>query len=143
MIYTELTKRAMVIAYKAHLNQFDKSGLPYIYHPIHLAEQMKDETTTIIALLHDVIEDTNITLEDLKKEGFSSDVLDALYLMAHDKNTPYMDYILLIKKNPYAKTVKLADLEHNSDMSRLNIIGKEELDRVEKYKKAIEILKSE
>ena len=74
MIYTPLTKKAMRIAFEAHKDQFDKSGIPYIYHPIHLAEQMNDEVTTCVALLHDVVEDTDYTLEDLTEMGFDSDL---------------------------------------------------------------------
>ena len=140
MIYTELTKKAMKIAYEAHKNQVDKSGMPYIYHPIHLAEQMQDEKTTCVALLHDVIEDTDITLADLQKEGFPASILDALRLMTHDDAVPYMDYVRQIKKNPIAKAVKLADLAHNSDLTRLDVIDEKAQKRAEKYKEAIAIL---
>lgn len=84
MIYTKLTRKAMVITYNAHMNQLDKSGVPYIYHPIHLAEQMETETEYIVALLHDVVEDTEITFEDLNKE-FAYDVIEALKLLTYDK----------------------------------------------------------
>lgn len=140
MIYTELTKKAMRIAYEGHKNQVDKSGLPYIYHPIHLAEQMKDETEVCVALLHDVAEDTDITSEDLRREGFGEEIIEALKLMTHNKNVPYMEYIRRIKDNPTARTVKLADLAHNSDLSRLDIVDEKDLERAEKYKRAMEIL---
>ena len=68
MIYTVNTKKAILIAYNAHQNQIDRSGIPYIFHPFHLAEQMNTETECIVALLHDVVEDTNITFEDLEKD---------------------------------------------------------------------------
>ncbi len=77
MIYTEMTKKAMKIAFIAHHEQFDKSGIPYIFHPYHLAEQMDDETGVIVALLHDVVEDTNWTLDELADEGFSDEVIEA------------------------------------------------------------------
>lgn len=140
MIYTQLTKKAMKIAYEAHKDQFDKSGIPYIYHPIHLAEQMHDEETTCVALLHDVVEDTDITLENLRSERFGEDVIEALRLMTHDKAVPYLEYIGKIKDSPIAWTVKLADLAHNSDLARLDIVDEKSLVRIEKYKKAIEIL---
>lgn len=117
MIYTPLTNKAMRIAYKAHHGQVDASGQPYIFHPYHLAEQMTDEATTCVALLHDVIEDTPITLEELKKE-FPKEVTDALKLLTHTKGTDYLDYVRAIKQNPIAKAVKLADLAHNSDETR-------------------------
>ena len=86
MIYTKRTRRAMQIAYEAHQNQCDKSGVPYIFHPIHLAEQMPDEVTTCVALLHDVVEDSNYTFEDLAAEGFGDEILSALKLLTHEKS---------------------------------------------------------
>ena len=142
MIYTALTKKAMRIAYEAHKGQVDKNGVPYIYHPTHLAEQMKDEPTTCVALLHDVVEDTDMTFEQLKAEGFTPEIIAALKLMTHDKNVPYMDYVSKIKNNPIASKVKLADLKHNSDLSRLDHADERALLRAEKYKKAIELLTS-
>ena len=112
----------MKIAYNAHHGQLDDSGVPYIFHPFHLAEQMQDEYTTCIALLHDVVEDTSITFEDLEKE-FPKEVVDALRLLSHDKNTDYFEYVKEIKKNPLAKAVKLADLEHNTDQTRITGCG--------------------
>lgn len=105
MIYTKLTKEAMKIAYNAHHGQTDKNGMPYIFHPIHLAEQMNNEETICTALLHDVIEDTDVTLEKLELRGFSKSILDALKLLAHDEAEPYMDYIEKIKGNQIAKCV--------------------------------------
>lgn len=140
MIYTDLTKKAMKLAFEAHKEQVDKSGMPYIYHPIHLAEQMQDEATACVALLHDVVEDTELTLDDLEKEGFTEPILKALYLMTHDDAVPYMDYVKKIKDNPIAKAVKLADLKHNSDLSRLNNVDQKAVERAEKYKQAIELL---
>ncbi|MBQ6860258.1 MAG: HD domain-containing protein [Clostridia bacterium] len=142
MIYTKLTKKAMKIAFNAHKEQVDKTGLPYIYHPIHLAEQMNDENTTCVALLHDVVEDTEITFEDLEKEGFTKEIIEALKLMTHGDAVPYLEYVKEIKKNPIATAVKLADLNHNSDLSRLDVVDEKAKERVEKYKKAIEILTS-
>ena len=118
MIYTALTNKAMRLAYKAHQGQTDQCGVPYIFHPYHLAEQMQDEYTTCIALLHDVVEDTSVTLEDLQKE-FPEEVVEALRLLTHDKGTDYFEYVKAIKQNPLAKAVKLVDLEHNSDQSRM------------------------
>ena len=140
MLYTELTKKAMKISFEAHKNQTDKNGMPYIYHPIHLAEQMTDEATICVALLHDVVEDTNITFEQLEAEGFSNEIISAIKLMTHDDYVPYMDYVTEIKKNPVATAVKLADLRHNSDLTRLDVIDEKALKRVEKYKKAIALL---
>ena len=141
MIYTEKTKMAMQIAFDAHMGQVDKAGVPYIFHPIHVAEQMETEEECIVALLHDVVEDTNITFEDLDKE-FSSVVIEALKLMTHDKSVPYFDYVKRIKNNPIARKVKLADLNHNSDETRICNLSSEDIERIKKYHSAIMILSS-
>ena len=142
MIYTDLTKKALKISFNAHKSQLDKSGIPYVYHPFHLAEQMDDEYSTCVALLHDVVEDTNITIADLKSEFFPSEVINAIELMTNNDSVSYLEYVKTIKTNPIARKVKLADLKHNSDLSRLDVIDNKALERVEKYKKAISILTS-
>lgn len=140
MIYTPFTKKAMQIAFDAHKNQTDKGGMPYIYHPIHIAEQMTDEKTTCIALLHDVFEDTDMSLELLSDYGFDDEIKKALKLMIHYSSVPYMDYIKKIKENPMALKVKIADLQHNSDLTRLDNIDAYSIARIEKYKEALEYL---
>ncbi len=117
MIYTPLTNAAMRLAYKAHHGQLDYNGIPYIFHPIHLAESMDDEFSCCVALLHDVVEDTDVTLEELKAI-FPDEVTDAVALMTHRDDTDYFDYVRAIKANPIARKVKLADLAHNSDQTR-------------------------
>ena len=139
MINTKLTRKAMIIAYNAHMGQVDKTLVPYIYHPIHVAEQMNDEVTCIVALLHDVVEDTEVIFTDLEKE-FSKEIVDILRLLTHDKNIDYMEYIEKIKNNKIAVKVKIADLKHNMDKSRLDEVDEKALIREEKYKKALEIL---
>ena len=140
MIYTEATRKAMRLCYEAHRDQTDKSGVPYVFHPIHLAEQMRDEDTTVTALLHDVVEDTAYTFDDLVKMGFSENVITALKLLTHDKSVPYMEYVAKIKENPVAKAVKLADLAHNSDLSRLNSVDDKARSRIQKYEAAKKLL---
>lgn len=143
MIYTMITNKAMKIAYDAHHGQVDCNNVPYIFHPYHLAEQMKDEITVCVALLHDVVEDTQVTMEQLEKE-FPKQVIEALQLLTHDENTDYFEYIRAIKNNSIAKIVKLADLSHNSDQSRItnkNVVSAEKLEYWNtKYKKARQIL---
>ena len=117
MIYTELTNKAMCIAYAAHHGQVDYNGIPYIFHPIHLAEQMDDEISCCAALLHDVVEDTAVSMEDLARE-FPREVMEVLKLLTHADEVDYFDYVRAIKSNPIAVKVKLADLAHNSDQSR-------------------------
>jgi len=139
MIYTDSTKLAMKIAYKAHHGQSDKSGVPYILHPIHVAEQMETEEECIVALLHDVVEDSNITFEELQKY-FSTNVIDAIKLLTHDDEVDYMEYIQQLKSNPIARKVKIADLKHNSDITRLSTMTEKDWERTDKYHKALEYL---
>ena len=118
MFYSKTVEIAMRIAAKAHEGQTDKSGYTYIHHPLHLAEQFYDENSVVVALLHDVAEDTSVTLDDLTTLGFNPSVLQALDLLTHREGVPYMDYIGKIKENPLARRVKVADLKHNCDVSR-------------------------
>ena len=142
MIYTEMTIKAMKIAYEAHLGQLDYNDVPYIFHPYHLAEQMDDEVSCTVSLLHDVIEDTELTLADLE-QIFPAEVVEIVRLLTHDENIDYFDYIREIKKNPIATKVKLEDLKHNSDESRSigsNLTEEQLLYWKTKYAKAKEIL---
>ena len=142
MIYTEMTIKAMKIAYEAHLGQLDYNDVPYIFHPYHLAEQMDDEVSCTVALLHDVVEDTDLTFTDLE-QIFPAQVLEIVRLLTHDENIDYFDYIREIKKNPIAKKVKLEDLKNNSDESRSigsNLTQDQLLYWKTKYAKAKEIL---
>lgn len=143
MLYTEMTKKAMTIAYNAHHGQKDKSGIPYVFHPFHVAEQMEDEDSAVVALLHDVVEDTPITFSDLEKEGFSGEILGALKLLTRKKGVSYQDYIKKIKENPLATKVKLADLAHNRDTSRLDKMTKPDEERLKRYEQAVKYLSEE
>lgn len=140
MIYTEMTRLALKLAVKAHEGQIDRGGLPYILHPFYLASQMESEESVCVALLHDVVEDTDMTMDDIESMGFSKSVIDALRLLTHDKDVPYMEYVEKIKANDIAKSVKLQDLIHNSQLGRLDEITEKDIQRVNKYKKAIELL---
>ncbi len=140
MLYTELTKKALRIAFDVHKEQTDKTGLPYIYHPIHLAEQMNDEATICVALLHDTVEDGDITFEFLREQGFTEEIISAITLLTHDENVPYMEYVKSIGTNPIATVVKLADLRHNSDLSRLSEVDEKAIARRQKYQNAILLL---
>ena len=142
MIYTDLTRKAVSIMYKAHKDQLDKSGVPYVFHPWHVAEQMADEESCAAALLHDVIEDTDITAEELLEAGISERVVEAVKLLTHDDSEPYLEYVARIKNDPIARAVKLADLAHNSDVTRFAVpMTDKDMARLEKYKKAVSILK--
>lgn len=143
MIYTELTGKAMQVCFRAHRDQLDKGGMPYVFHPFHLAEQMTDENTVVTALLHDVVEDSNITLDMLKTMGFDGEIAEALRLLTRDPRISYMEYIESICANPIAKAVKIADLKHNSDLTRLPEVTSADLLRVEKYTEALKRLAEE
>ena len=140
MIYTDLTKKALRLAYQKHLGQYDKSNIPYIFHPMHVAEQMDDENSVVVALLHDVMEDTDTTEQELADLGFNEEIINALKILTKPRNMEYLEYIKEVNKNDLAKKVKLADLKHNSDLTRLDIVTEKDLKRVIKYKQAIEYL---
>lgn len=146
MIYTEKTKKAMQICFQAHKEQTDKSGVPYVFHPFHVAECMKDEDSTVTALLHDVVEDTDWTFEGLQAEGFGENVMEALRLLTHKdgifSEEDYLQYVTALKENPIARAVKIADLEHNSDLTRFGSkITEKDIMRAAKYQKALILLK--
>ena len=131
----------MKLAYRAHHGQADKAGIPYILHPVHLAEQMDEEISCCVALLHDVAEDTEITLEQLAAE-FPEEVMRPLRLLTHRKDTDYFTYVKEIRNDPIAVKVKLADLAHNSDQTRCSdtLTPEQLLWFREKYSKARSIL---
>lgn len=132
--------KAFFLALKAHKGQTDKGGRRYIFHPLTVASKVKGKKEKTVALLHDVVEDSDYTLDDLRQRGFSQDVVEALSLMTHQEGVPYFDYVRKIKDNELARTVKLADLEHNSDVSRLKEISQKDKDRLAKYQEARRIL---
>ena len=140
MLYTDLTQRAVDICFKAHIGQRDKGDMPYVFHPFHLAEEMETEEEVCTALLHDVAEDTKLTLAMLAAKGFPPTVMEALTLLTHDDGTPYLDYVRRLKDNPIAARVKLADLRHNSTAGRLKTVGDKEIRRMKKYLRAQAIL---
>lgn len=145
MIYTTLTIKAMNLAYRAHHGQTDKAGVPYIFHPLHLAESMEDELSCCVALLHDTVEDTDVTLQQLA-EMFPAEVVEAVRLLTHDPDTDYFDYVRAIRGNPIAMKVKLADLAHNTDETRFAgvTVPKERIGYLrDKYTKAKAILLDE
>jgi len=121
MLYTPLTKEALKIAFMAHKDQKDKGGLPYIYHPYHLAELMDTEDEVVVALLHDVLEDQGdrFSLDTIAEKGFSHESLEALRLITHDKKEPYVSYVYKLCSNLLAHKVKESDLHHNLDETRL------------------------
>ena len=130
----------MRISLKAHQGQTDKSGMPYFLHPFYVAEHMEDEEETCAALLHDVVEDTDLTLEDLRRAGMPERVVEAVDLLTHREGTDYFEYVRGLSGNRIARTVKLHDLEHNMDLGRIDHVTQEDILRSEKYRKARAVL---
>ena len=139
MYYSEMVKKAVNIMFEAHKEDFDKGGYPYVFHPFYLATKVDGENETCVALLHDVIEDhgDKYSFEYLENEGFNKEIIDALKLLTHKKDIPYMDYILEISKNNIAKKVKIEDLKHNMDSRRTS---GEKAKKYDIYVKALEFL---
>lgn len=140
MLYTPLTKKAMKLCFEAHAGQVDKCGIPYVNHPLHLAEQMASEDEVCAALLHDVMEDCGKTPDDLRAIGVSESAIEALLLLTHDADVPYLDYVRNLKGNELARKVKIADLRHNFELARLDVVTEKDLDRLRKYMEARVIL---
>jgi hypothetical protein len=112
-------ERALQIAAKAHEGQTDKDGQPYILHPLRVMHRVEGLEAQIVAVLHDVVEDTKVTLEDLRAAGFSETILTGVRCVTHRKDESYADYVVRCKGNPLGRPVKLADLEDNSRPARL------------------------
>lgn len=141
MLYTPVTKRALRICFDAHKDQIDKSGLPYVFHPFHLAEQMQTEHEVCVALLHDVMEDTSLSASDLMAAGIPEAYVKTCELLTHAPGVPYLDYVRSLSHDPVARKVKQADLRHNSDLTRLNREPTEvDIRRNEKYAQALAML---
>ena len=128
--------KAIHIATKAHGGQMDKGGQPYILHPLRVMFMRRNETERICAVLHDVIEDSNISIEYLREEGFSEEILSTLEALTKRENESYDDFINRVIENKTARNVKLADLCDNMDLSRIINPTQEDYQRVEKYRKA-------
>ena len=128
--------RAIAIAAQAHQEQREKSGAPYIMHPIRLMLRMNTETEMMVAILHDVVEDTPWTFEQLRQEGFSEEVLQALDCVTRRSTETYSEFVDRARDNPVARRVKLADLEDNMDIRRLPDISDRSLERLKKYHEA-------
>jgi (p)ppGpp synthase/HD superfamily hydrolase len=140
---SRLTDICYAIAKKYHAGQFDKGGNLYINHPVAVAKKLTTEKEQCIALLHDIIEDTELTASDLLNLGVPKDIVDVVVILTHKKDEPYSKYITRISENELARKVKLADLEHNMDISRIKNPTQKDLDRIEhKYIPCYNYLKS-
>ena len=135
-------RRTYEVAKVAHHGQVDKAGVDYINHPLNVAANVGENPSAIIvALLHDVSEDTPLTIDALKKKiPLTDDEAKALELLTHDDTTLYLEYVAKVKSNELAAKVKVADLNHNSDLKRIKNPTPKDFARVEKYKAALELL---
>jgi|TARA_B100000315_G_scaffold30288_1_gene25711 (p)ppGpp synthase/HD superfamily hydrolase len=136
-------QRAIEIAVEAHKGQMDKAGMPYILHPLRLMFQMKTDNEKMAAVLHDVVEDSDWTLDDLKKEGFNSEVLKAVSLLTRDDNDSYDEFVQKAASNPISKAVKIADITDNLDLSRISNVTDKDVARVKKYQRVLKTLTEE
>ena len=138
--YNEQLQFALELAIQKHKNQKDKSGKPYILHPLHVMETVKSDDAKIVAILHDIIEDTDVTEKDLLNAGLSKHIVDAIVMLTRTDDIDYMDYVKKVSSNPLAKEVKLADLQHNMDLRRISTLTEKDLDRTRKYQIAYHYL---
>lgn len=137
-------KKAMKLAYNKHHHQFDKAGYPYFAHVLHIAERMNTEEETIAALLHNILEDTEVSQKEIEDLGFNQDIIEAIKLLTHKNYIPYMEYIENLKSNDLARKIKIQDLKHNLDTSRIDSnITDLDLKRIEKYNKALKYLEND
>lgn len=135
-----LYERALAFAVKAHEGQVDKAGVPYVEHPVTVASYVEGEIAKAVALLHDVLEDTDAT-EDELREKFGDEVTDAVVVLTHAEGEPYLDYVRRVKRHPLARIVKLADLRHNMKLDRFSVVTERDVRRVvDKYVPALRLL---
>ena len=138
--WSTLLEKAILLAVQAHQGQRQKDGSPYILHPLHLMAQLDDPAAQMVAVLHDVVEDTAVTMADLVALGLPEAVIAALQLLTHDEAMPYELYIQQIADNPLARQVKLADLTHNMDIRRLPVVTAKDRVRLQKYHQSWQFL---
>lgn len=138
MLYTPKIIECLRFVEELHHGQYDKIGAPYILHPVFVAEQMDTEKATIVALLHDVIEDTSITLDDLRDKGYSDEIIVAIDALTRRTGETYSAYIERLSNNKLARRVKIADLRHNLQPERVAMFGNTSL--VKRYQKALRML---
>ena len=138
--YNEQFQIALELAVEKHKNQTDKAGNPYILHPLHVMENVNSKEGKIVAILHDIIEDTDITENYLLKIGLSKRIVDAVVALTRSEDMDYQEYIKNLSSNPLAKEVKLADLDHNMDLKRLPTLEEKDLERNRKYQIAYHYL---
>ena len=136
-----LLDKAIQIASSAHENQMDKAGEPYILHPLRLMMQFQDENERITAVLHDVVEDSDVTIDQLSRQGFNEEIIDALERLTKKNGESYGNFIDRITSCSLARKIKIADIEDNLNITRLTKLSQTDLERIEKYHNALNTLK--
>lgn len=136
-----IIEKALRFALEVHEGQRDRAGQPYILHPLHLMMEMASDAERLAAILHDTVEDSAYTMDDVCALGVPAEVVRAVELLTHDKeNEPYLDYVRRLKADPIARQVKMADLRHNMDIRRLPQMTTRDCDRLVRYRQAWELL---
>lgn len=134
--------RALMIAARAHDGQVDKNGEPYILHPLRIMLELEDPTDRVVAVLHDVVEDSDWTLDGLRAEGFSDEVIAAVDAISRREDEEYMEYVRRAGAHRTARRVKLADLRDNMRQTRLRVETERDKERLQRYRRALELLES-
>lgn len=134
---------AIEIAVQAHKGQREKGGAPYVLHPLRMMSRLRKEEEQMVAVLHDVVEDTAWTLDDLRAQGFTAEIVDGVDAMTRREGEAYEDFVRRAGANPLARTVKLADLEDNMDVRRLPEVTERDAERLRRYRRAWAILTGE
>jgi guanosine-3',5'-bis(diphosphate) 3'-pyrophosphohydrolase len=138
--YAKLLDLAIKIAEKAHEGQFDKADQPYILHPLTVMAQMDDVESKIVAVLHDEIEDSDLSITELSQQGFPELITEAIAAITKLDGELYDDYLLRVMGNAIALKVKIADVSHNMDISRIANPTVRDFQRLEKYQKVLKQL---
>jgi (p)ppGpp synthase/HD superfamily hydrolase len=136
-------ENAILLAAQAHRGQKDKAGAPYIFHPLRVMLRMRSDIQMMVAVLHDVLEDTQYTLLDLQQAGYPGEVLEALECLTRRENETYEEFIERVKTNPLARKVKIADLEDNMDIRRISAPQEKDMERLKRYRRAWSALTKE
>ncbi|MGG0753865.1 HD domain-containing protein [Brevibacillus laterosporus] len=134
---------AVLLATKAHANQQDKGGQPYILHPLRVMMYMPSDEARAVAVLHDVLEDTDVTADDLREAGFPKEVVEAVMILTKNSKEDYDSYIKRVKQNQLARAVKIADIKDNLDLTRIAEPREADVARIEKYKRALKELEAD
>lgn len=137
-----LFEKALDMAYHSHKGQYDKAGQPYILHPLRLMLAEDDIKLKIIALLHDTLEDTAITIDELQTQGFTGEIIEAIITLTKQPHENYSDYIKRVSLNPLARQIKIADLKDNMDLTRLKEITPKDIERLQKYHQSLAFLEN-